>query len=487
MHWSRWIAAAALAVGVSLAVATGLTQYSHNEEMYVSAGVLVSQGAIPYRDFAYLQAPYLIWLYGALYSVVAGPGAYLLTAKLVSLAAYAATLLLVFRIARTATESTPAAWLITGLCSMNLLVTFSTAEASNYAAPLAAAVGALRVYQQAPARWWGCGLLLAIAVGVKLTFAPLVFPFLVAALRDSPRAAGRFIGGLTLGLVPFGAHLVAGLDVVLFNNVGFHQMQAAWRLAHTDGPALTLLPKLKLAGILFLQQPPNWWSAAAAVVAVMWSRQVPAARGAMVCLGLLASGLFSAFYATPSYPQYFAMPAVWGLLVVAFLWRATLRRAPERGLAVLAALVLGAALNTLPLAFRALVAQPDSQPWVSARLHEAGAPLRAAIDARPDLRGRPVATVSPIMSLEHGLPIYRELATGSFAYEYGDELTEAERRRYVVTSPSSIAALLDAQPPAAIVVGLGGDLDTPLRAYAESRGYTGPFPASFFLEFYLAR
>ncbi|NMB90816.1 MAG: hypothetical protein GYA17_20845, partial [Chloroflexi bacterium] len=65
--------------GVFARVMTGL---DHNEHMYVTAGVLVSQGRQLYRDFAYLQMPYLPLLYGGLYRWL-GNGAYnLLASKL---------------------------------------------------------------------------------------------------------------------------------------------------------------------------------------------------------------------------------------------------------------------------------------------------------------------------------------------------------------------------------------------------------------------
>ena len=41
---------------------------SHDEHMYISAGVL-SEHQILYKDFAYLQMPYLPLLYGAIYNL----------------------------------------------------------------------------------------------------------------------------------------------------------------------------------------------------------------------------------------------------------------------------------------------------------------------------------------------------------------------------------------------------------------------------------
>lgn len=47
-----------------------MTLLNHNEHMYITAGVLVSQNKILYKDFAYLQTPYLPLLYGGLYKIL---------------------------------------------------------------------------------------------------------------------------------------------------------------------------------------------------------------------------------------------------------------------------------------------------------------------------------------------------------------------------------------------------------------------------------
>ena len=63
-------------------------------------------------------------------------------------------------------------------------------------------------------------------------------------------------------------------------------------------------------------------------------------------------------------------------------------------------------------------------------------------------------------------------------YRSADGIDPGLRRRLHVTAPASLAADLDAAPPAAIVTGYedrGGDtrvrLDEGLRAYARTRGY----------------
>jgi hypothetical protein len=54
----------------------------------------------------------------------------------------------------------------------------------------------------------------------------------------------------------------------------------------------------------------------------------------------------------------------------------------------------------------------------------------------------------------------------------GDLLTADDRARFVLTSPETVAGLLDRDPPAALLVGFYPErLEGPLRRYAESRCY----------------
>lgn len=484
---SWWIGVVGIALGVLCAVGVSLTQYSHNEEMYIAAGVLISDGLVPYRDFAYLQTPYLVWIYGGLFRLLPEPGGYLLAAKSVSLAAYGASLILVFQIERVITASRTVALLITAFVATNLIIILSTAEASNYALPLALTLGALRACQVERRRWMLAGLLMGLAIGVKLTFAPLAAPLLVAAVRERSRDGGSCLLGLALGLVPLAAHLAAGFDVVAFNNVGYHLMQAQWRIEHDVGPALTLLSKLRLAGSLVIHEPPTLCVLAALATGLIWTRPWPRSPEARLGLGLVATASVAALAPTPVFPQYFALSATLGILMLGFLWQRPPAYAGVRVLPVLACLVLGASVSIAPITWQEVSALADRRNWASFHLRDAGHEVRTAIDAHGGLAGRPVATLSPIMALENGLPIYRELATGSFAYWPGDMLTDEERRRYVTTSPGTIGALLAAAPPAAVIVGFRGELDLPLRTYAESNGFTGPFPLFNGAEYYLSR
>src|SRR3546814_18602205 len=85
-------------------------------------------------------------------------------------------------------------------------------------------------------------------------------------------------------------------------------------------------------------------------------------------------------------------------------------------------------------------------------------------------RGK-LATVSPVYALEGGLQVYPELAAGPFIYRTADLIPEQDRRHYRLVSEATLPALLAADPPAGILVGLEGAEDRGLRDYALTHGY----------------
>ncbi|MEJ2721876.1 MAG: hypothetical protein P8181_12165, partial [bacterium] len=112
----------------------------------------------------------------------------------------------------------------------------------------------------------------------------------------------------------------------------------------------------------------------------------------------------------------------------------------------------------------------EPQRWTGVELHDDAVVLRSLIPVED--RNRPVATLSPLMALEAGLPIYKELATGQFAYRIGELLSADEQARFRTTSPQRLPELLSLSPPSAVLVGGAGDLDSSLVHFAQKSGFT---------------
>jgi hypothetical protein len=100
--------------------------------------------------------------------------------------------------------------------------------------------------------------------------------------------------------------------------------------------------------------------------------------------------------------------------------------------------------------------------WPPVQIHRIGLRLRAACP-----RG-PVLTLSPIMPLEGGLPIYAEFATGPFAPRAAVFLTPSERKVFKMTAMEDVPQLLRERPAAGILTGLERSLDNPLNAAARA-------------------
>ena len=83
-----------------------------------------------------------------------------------------------------------------------------------------------------------------------------------------------------------------------------------------------------------------------------------------------------------------------------------------------------------------------------------------------------ILTLAPLYPLEGGVPIYRELAVGPFAYRLAHLLPPEKRTRLRVVAPDDLPALLQREPPAAILLGAEPeDIESALRQHATEHGF----------------
>jgi hypothetical protein len=283
--------------------------------------------------------------------------------------------------------------------------------------------------------------------------------------------------GIALGLLPA---LLVGVPAPAsfwFGNVGYHLENATWREITGYRAAMTLSAQAGFA-LHTLLEPANLvlLVSVAAIAALALAgragsdrRDRPSIAAAALASGLTALSLLTVVVPRPIFPQYLAMPVSF-LVLAAGAWAAPARRAAGGvvtiGLATAVGLTLVVRAPDLGTAVRLA---SDRDRWPPVQIHSASSNLRAVL-AQRGATGK-VATLAPLIALDSGLAIYPELATGPFLFRVGDLLTGAERARYRGSSPDSIGAVLDADPPAAIVVGPEGPLDAPLRRYARKNGY----------------
>ncbi len=487
MNAALWILVAFLSLGL---LSQALHNNSHNEQMYVTAGYLMAHGQQLYNDFAFVQTPYVPLTF-ALFIRLFGSH-YLLIAKLINVTFFAASAFLLYIIARRETHDGIFATTLLALFLANYYLLRTVIEASNYTMPMAFSLAAYYVFMRGSDRDSPVlanlltGLFVALAVGGKLYYATLALPFGLAVLlypkvvplrtRLLRGALPMLIGGI-VGALPLFYYAVRDWDRFAFNNLGYHLLNAQWREVNGNTATMTWASKLDTARDLLAN--PSYllivaWTLLAIIV--LWTqagnswrrmRDIPAS---LFLSGLLAVvSLVTAFTPRPLFPQYFAMPIPFFLVFMSALY---VRIAQPQRRMLLQSSLIAVALLTITVLPRHT---GSLKRWLQQEQPLAGiesvAVSRVISEAMGGAEGGRVATLSPVYAIEADLPIYPELATGSFVFRIGDLLTADERTKYHATSVSTISALFEADPPAAILITDEGVLETPLRDYAESHGY----------------
>jgi len=478
------------------AAGTNLAKHSHNEQMYVVGGLFVAEGKALYRDFAFLQAPNTALAYGALFSLTGADGAYL-AAKLFNLAALLAAALAVYLIAVGSSGRRGLGVLAAGLFLANPIVVRAAAEASNYAAPIAASFFAtyfLLAAEKSESRlaYFAAGSLFALAAGFKAyyvvvvvaTVATLLGRRLAAGSRAPDRAALAWLAaGALVGGLPVLWLAAADWDRFYFNNLTYHLLNVEYRSFHRG-----YVPSQKWS--LFLQRlgaRENLLMLATlgALVATLWRRPAcrRAAKAELILFALVAAGWWTAAIPSPSWTPYYAVPASLTVLVLTIVAASVARSSPRLAagaLAMLLALQLATGHDRI---LQGVTSLSTPERWTSTRFARQAEEVRVALGAtRSEVWG---ASLHPLVLWLAGARIHPEFATGSFLYRVGDQLSEEQRRTYVTTSPERIVGFLDGRKPGLIFVGREKHLDGKLIAYAESRGYR-PLPIGRQSSLYLA-
>ncbi|HUW84360.1 MAG TPA: hypothetical protein VMZ31_16355 [Phycisphaerae bacterium] len=483
------LAAAAIVALFLLALNNIMTYLNHNEHMYIAAAVFVKDNYALYRDFAFLQMPLLPLLYGYTYTLL-GTDHYLLIGKLFSCLFYILSGSVVFFLARRLLRGFFLSSGVLVLYVLNTTVLQAAQESSNYILPIAASFIAFYLYVSSlnphAIKRVGillAGILVAVAIGTKAYYGVIMFPFIMTSLLF-PRAYSMqkrvtlvlipLVCGILIGLLPVLCCFARAPGPFLFNNLGYHGLNAQWRAMNDT--SMTLVSKVGYARqVLFSYEnvvpvlgPVLCFFFAFFSGAVDTPGKFLNSISAELCLSLslFVVAVPAILIPTPTWLQYFAMPVSFSflLLISSFAWSQPFSKYLTR--AAFSSFVLLAFVCGTPY----LLLKTVGKPWVGMDVHSVAQRIRSEIAAEP-VESMKMATLSSLYAVEANIPIYHELATGPFLYRVGDLLGSEERSRMHGTSPQTIEELLEQDPPAAVFVGFHGDLDAPLRRYAESSNY----------------
>jgi 4-amino-4-deoxy-L-arabinose transferase-like glycosyltransferase len=483
-----YIAAAALSSSLS----TGL---DHDEHQFMASAYLVAEHNLhPYQDFPYFHMPNLVYIYAAFFRLTDYP---FLSARLFSALCAAGISLMIFFVSRSLwfkddertgfTIAVSAALLFTN----SQLFASAAAQVWNHGSPTLCALLAFVFHCQALRRSMSwkysllSGFLLGMAIGIRLSFAPLIVPFLAIMFVPPARDARRTwrgvlafgIGGLAANL-PALYFLATSIEQFLFGNFVYPSLNTLYRQEMNYDRAMTLGGKVSYLIQDVLSKPGDLLIAVVFVygflgVKLEHIRHALASRLEFAFLLLLLPFLcLGAFAPTPSQYQYFFAPVPFLIMVIPQAlasFRGADDRRPGVRLLVLAA-IFSVAFNQLsvnPAAFLSLF-RPDS--WYPVHLHQISAEIGNQVAASHG--GTKILTLSPLYPTETRLPIYPEFATGQFAWRIGHLLSPADRKRQSVVAPADIEEFIAREAPLAILTtSEARSLRQPLAETARKHGY----------------
>lgn len=459
---------AVLALVLALLLLRALTgKLNHDESQYI-AGAMLADGRLIYRDYLSLQTPLHAWLFAPL--ALAWPTGVHAAMRVTTALLGVATVALAHRAALTAGAPPRAALAAAALLACVEAFQFAGSVVRNDMLPalfaMAALWAALAGAARGDARWWlAAGIGFGLAASTKLSYAPFLAAGGLLLLTRDARALAGFGGGAILGLLPAAAGWASapatfGWGVVRYGAEAPFQWYRLVGRAHE----LTLANKaVDLLG--HIAQGPAMPALVLVAITARAAWREPRGR---LLLTMLAAGAIGAALPTPTHRPYLVP-----LLVPLFVALGpALARVPAAGrrrtAAVLALFAIAGVFFTFKQAARGRspVLAADAQArWIGDRL-------------RAERRTGAIAGFAPDRVASARYPIDERFAVGPFVFRSGALLRPEQARAFNTVIPATLAADLDARPPAAILTGYEARRwngvappDAYLERYARQRGY----------------
>ncbi len=462
---------------------------NHDEHQFLAPAALLSrEGLLPYRDYPLFHLPNLVLLYGALDRVT---GRLLLSAKLLSAASTTAVAVLCFLAAtRLARDARPLARWLFGCGALVLflsdpLTVFSACGKTwNHELPAFLTVAAVLLHLVAARRdsllcMAASGGAIGLALGTRLTFAPVAVPFalfpllLLLPLRRRLAHTATFTAATIAACAPSLWFLVTDREAFLFGNLEFPRLRLLdpentrirrtmtwWRKVRYFVKEIIVPSWPLFLGYIVLGIRPGW----------AWlRRRQPGGHACALLLCVLPFVLLGCFAPSRYQYQHYFIFAPLLVLGVIFGAASTGRRrifAGSLAAISLVSLLIATLREGGPSAFAWLGRIGRPAEWFPAKVRSLGLTIQQLAP-----NGK-VLTLAPTWVLEGGGRIYPEFATGPFAWRSAEFAEPERRRRLKLVAPADLEAFLQNDPPAAILTGVEAEkLEKPLLAYAQAHGF----------------
>lgn len=447
-------------------------ELGRDEHTYCTAGYMINQGKLIYRDFSYIaQMPYHPLLCAGLYKLF-DTSYYLLTARLLSFVCEVIILMCIVGIYRRAFK--PAIVLgyllgvtAAGLYVLNEYVDYSTGFAWNNSAVLACVMAALWLsfdidFERPRRRLFIIGALLTVGMFMRSTTIVVLAAFTVMLWL---RSRGR-IPAKIKSMLPFvsGIAVFSAWPVSVIIRSGRAFWLNAVRIPELNAEFLYPLGMVfdKFSLLVGAILSPSYLMLAVISLILL----ILAFTGRIRCEAREKSNaVFSVVITILFFIIAFLLPAMWRqhlaapvpFILVSFalplscLYREFCTADKQNRLfrIVLYAVAAGVFVSLLyrPDRFIMRIGDiVDREQWVPVRIHRISQDIYAKASG-----SKLTLTLSPLYAIEGRCKIYTELSSGVFVYRVADRLNEEEIKITHTVSPSTLDKLIEKCPPSVVI------------------------------------
>jgi hypothetical protein len=437
---------------------------THDEQMYVTGGVLLAKGFLPYRDFSYVaQLPAHPLILAAVYKVTHADH-YLLVARLFSVFCDLGILAVIVAVYLNAFKKNVFAGLVfafiaAALFIFNPFVDYTLGRAWNHDCVILCAVLAFWLYarfRESLVAISAMGFLLAFSTCMRPTNAFIWFIFLLFIyLHNLQNRADRF---RVVGMFLAGSVIAAAWPIYVLTR----STQAAWidlvvipmlngSFLHSIG---MIFPKWSLL-LYAIGEPGYVLNVGAAVILWIWcfKRKLSLSRECLLAVAITVGYFIVAVIPPTMWQQYLAPPVPFLLISMAYPLARIIARMQELGhlgtvraikCAFMIIAIVVVASYPAPLLNIRQVLSPGS--WIPVQVNA------VAKDIAARTKDGLILTTSPIYALEAGRPIYNEFSAGPFAFRVADFLTTEQQANAKVIGFKEIPELTAKNAPDAILL-----------------------------------
>jgi len=476
-------------IALSLAIlANSMTKpLGRDEQMYCTAGSLLAQGKMIYRDFSYpAQMPYHPLLYAALFRTL-NTTHYLLAGRILSVVCDILIVVCIVGIYRHIFKSFAVSGMLLGLAAavlyvFNPLVDYANGYAWNHDVVVLFVVLSFWLFVSTDfkrkSKYWriaAIGALLTLATCMRITTALVELLFLVVLLAVRTPQEAQPAESIKQRIKTISPFLIAAAVLLLWPVWVIAQAPRAFFLNLVKIPTLygqwlhqigMVHDKYNL--IFTCLTTPGYFALIVLtiylfLVIVCLRRRLKISNAQNLLLAALLPVTFFIIALIPPtmWRQYLAMPVPFLLISAAFpllyLRKLTASARPDKHFKIASVLVsvcVLVAVFSYPVVLYRTVIVLVPESWVPMRLHRISEDIAEKLKTQ---NSKLILTLAPLYALEGGCDIYTELSAGSIVYRIADSMTPADRAVTHTVGPKTLAALLEKSPPSAVILGVEMD------------------------------